>query len=229
MLSYLEYGIFEVFQETHFNHHNTYLTKKDPDKNYYNYKKNYFKNSNKIKLILNIFLKSFPFFNFREKILRCFSFSFLNNDQINKNQKLPKFSLFKLLSLHLLLYLFIFKLSGQYQYFLYWMLPSFFISRFLSNLRITAEHGGKKEKLHASPFSARTTFNCNNNIFLNLEKTILSPYGFNFHHEHHICPYLPFVILEQVHRKLVKLNYYNLNKDKDILNSSYSNFYFKNE
>ena len=107
-------------------------------------------------------------------------------------------------------------IGDWWHYFAFWLAPMFVLSRFLSGLRMYGEHAGLALEATARNqdqiYAARTTVAgvpwWRQPSWL-IEKFLLGPFNFNYHHEHHIMQQLPHHHLPRVHRALVDIGYYD--------------------
>jgi len=107
-------------------------------------------------------------------------------------------------------------IGAWWHYFVFWLAPMFVLSRFFSGLRMYGEHAGLALDAGAHNrdqiYAARTTAASGpwwTQPFWLIEKFLLGPFNFNYHHEHHIMQHLPHHHLPKVHRALLAVGYYD--------------------
>ena len=102
--------------------------------------------------------------------------------------------------------------AGILAYPIYWVMPLVLIAGPLLRARTICEHAGLIERFEFGKDRqlrfARTHASSGSCWFL-LQRVILSPFNFNFHHEHHSLPTVPYYQLPRLHAALRNIGYYS--------------------
>jgi len=99
-------------------------------------------------------------------------------------------------------------------YFLFWILPLPLVAGNLSGLRTFLEHsdlGRENPKAEEQFLTVRTTFDDSEGLVGLGSRTIcwiIAPFNFNYHHEHHILPFVPYTHLPKLHKILSAHSHY---------------------
>jgi fatty acid desaturase len=115
-------------------------------------------------------------------------------------------------------------LYAWWAYFAFWFLPLLIFPGLLNGIRMYGEHAGlRDDSLTFQIFRARST-NTSASVWRSplarIECFIFGAFHFNFHHEHHLFPQLPYHRLPELHRRLQASGYFDA--DPRILSPSYS-------
>ncbi|MEM1113479.1 MAG: fatty acid desaturase family protein [Pseudomonadota bacterium] len=92
-----------------------------------------------------------------------------------------------------------------------WFLPMFTLTMYLLILRVVAEHqtldyARQGEDRADQDFDAPLVRTISGGL---IGRFLLGPMNFNYHHEHHLAPGIPYANLPQLHRRLKELGYYD--------------------
>ncbi|QDO96348.1 hypothetical protein FNB15_03215 [Ferrovibrio terrae] len=90
-------------------------------------------------------------------------------------------------------------------YFAFWILPLVVIPGILNRTRSVGEHGGLIDAGRSEAEFSRTNAGGIFNIF---ERAFLAPFNFNYHHEHHLFPQVPYYLLPSLHREFMANSHY---------------------
>jgi fatty acid desaturase len=203
-------------KRTHMHHHKMFgLNVLDPDYPDYIITPN---QNNFFFFIISIFLR--PFFkqlglskskNFHSlnETGRCKSFSYITTIIVTQS---------------LLFFSFLFITDFWWSYFLFWIAPLPIVPSILTRLRTMGEHGGLTEEnpnVYKQFLYARTNKEDRNGLYQLrswIECFFLAPYNFNYHHEHHLRPGIPYNNLPHIHKILKESGHYDRHP-KNISNS----------
>lgn len=124
------------------------------------------------------------------------------------------FFILRVICCQLVLALIYFKVLGPVAYILYWILPLPLVAGNLSGLRTFLEHadlGRENPRAEEQFLTVRTTCNDSKGLAGLGFKTvcwIIAPFNFNYHHEHHILPFVPYTHLPKLHKILSAHSHY---------------------
>ena len=120
----------------------------------------------------------------------------------------------------------LFGLTGHWWgYFAFWLLPLMTIAGPLTRLRTFCEHAGmnpERPSRHDQIFYTRSTLEERGGLpglYARLERFVIAPFHFNYHHEHHLLPQVPYRYLPEVHRMLRESGHYG--RHPELLSPSY--------
>jgi len=205
------------YRNHHMEHHRMYGLDIDPDYMNYNYDLKKYKNSI-FKFMLYECLGIFAFKRFINKTLRLNKSKKSKNDE--KNRILAIIS--KLVLTHIIIIITLHKYSIWQYYFFFYLLPIITLSTLFNRVRLLCEHGGfTYNNITKSNQIEITRTHYSNSILFFLEKTLFSPFNFNFHFEHHLFPGVPRNYLKYIHQKISKRNIF------EYLNHNFSESYLK--
>ncbi len=94
-----------------------------------------------------------------------------------------------------------------YLYFLLWGLPLFAVGMLIVNLRTAVEHQPSSDVCDVGLVKVPAVTRCVRAGFL--ERFLIAPVGFHYHHEHHLTPGIPFHKLPELRRTLQSRGYYD--------------------
>jgi fatty acid desaturase len=110
-----------------------------------------------------------------------------------------------------------------------WVASLASIPGFLMHVRLVFEHSGlivDEEPLVDQRLGARTHVRPNTiigGLFFDVFRIIVSPFSFNYHHEHHLLMTIPYYNLWKFNKLLIQSGYY-ANKSDNTSNSYYKTF-----
>ena len=107
-------------------------------------------------------------------------------------------------------------LATWWAYFVFWFIPMLLFVGLFNKLRVFGEHGGLVGHGPKERVLSRTTFSNAGGIkeiFHRIERFVLSPLNFNYHHEHHLMPAIPYTSLPFIHQALLNAGYFEFNQD----------------
>lgn len=203
---------FDSVKRHHLSHHQLYGREADPDRAEYIFDP---PPRGTIEVIWRIFKRSFALTNLGEKIERN-----LWRRKAAAAATVRPAGEFGALTIMAVaqagIFLIYWAIGSWWHYFVFWLAPMFVLSRFFSGLRMYGEHAGLALDADVSGrdqiYAARTTVAAGpwwRNPSWLIEKFLLGPFNFNYHHEHHIMQHLPHHHLPKVHRALIAVGYYD--------------------
>ncbi|HVR65328.1 MAG TPA: fatty acid desaturase [Verrucomicrobiae bacterium] len=203
---------FDSVKKHHLSHHQLYGRETDPDRAEYMFDP---PAGSTAELIWRIFKRSFALTNLGEKIER--NLWQRKTPSTAAVKPAGEFGALTVMALaQSIVFLLYWSLGIWWQYFAFWLAPMFVLSRFLSGLRMYGEHAGlalgatsrNQEQIYAARTTAASMPWWRQPSWL-IEKFLLGPFNFNYHHEHHIMQQLPHHHLPRVHRALLEIGYYD--------------------
>jgi fatty acid desaturase len=203
---------FDSVKKHHLSHHQLYGRETDPDRAEYILEP---PARGTAELIWRIFKRSFALTNLGEKIER----NLWRRKAPATAAVKPAGELGALTGMAVAqscVFLIYWAIGGWWHYFVFWLAPMFVLSRFFSGLRMYGEHAGLAlddgTRGADQIYAARTTV-ANRPWWQQpswlIEKFLLGPFNFNYHHEHHVMQHLPHHHLPKVHRALLEIGYYD--------------------
>jgi fatty acid desaturase len=203
---------FDSVKKHHLSHHQLYGRESDPDRAEYVFDP---PPGSTAELIWHIFKRSFALTNLGEKIER--NLWRRKTAAVAAAKPSNEFgALTVMATAQSCVFAFYWAIGDWWHYFVFWLAPMFVLSRFFSGLRMYGEHAGLALEATARNqdqiYAARTTVASApwwQQPSWPIEKFLLGPFNFNYHHEHHIMQHLPHHHLPQVHRALVEIGYYD--------------------
>lgn len=203
---------FDSVKKHHLSHHQLYGRETDPDRAEYMFDP---PAGSTAELIWRIFKRSFALTNLGEKIER--NLWRRKTPSTAAVKPAGEFGALTVMALaQSIVFLLYWALGIWWQYFAFWLAPMFVLSRFLSGLRMYGEHAGlalgatsrNQDQIYAARTTAASLPWWRQPSWL-IEKFLLGPFNFNYHHEHHIMQQLPHHHLPRVHRALLAIGYYD--------------------
>jgi fatty acid desaturase len=202
---------FDSVKKHHLSHHQLYGRESDPDRAEYVFDP---PAGSTAETIWRIFKRSFALTNLGEKIERnLWRRKTAATAAVKPASELGALTIMAVTQS--CVFIIYWAIGEWWHYFAFWQAPMFILSRFLSGLRMYGEHAGLALEATARNqdqiYAARTTVAgapWRRQPSWLIEKFLLGPFNFNYHHEHHIMQQLPHHHLPRVHRALVEIGYY---------------------
>ena len=203
---------FDSVKKHHLSHHQLYGRESDPDRAEYMFDP---PADSTAELIWRIFKRSFALTNLGEKIER--NLWRRKTAATTAAKPANEFGALTVMAVTQgCVFVLYWAIGDWWHYFAFWLAPMFVLSRFLSGLRMYGEHAGlalaatarNQDQIYAARTTVASVPWWRQPSWL-IEKFLLGPFNFNYHHEHHIMQHLPHHHLPRVHRALVEIGYYD--------------------
>lgn len=190
---------FKGFKSTHLLHHRHLMKDSDPDwqaqKHEYEY--HFPKKTSQLFIIFLRDISGLGTYRFLKII-----FHYSKEDE--KKNKSEPFDLRSLITpaFFLSILLICFFCGVLFEFFIYWIVPSFTWLKWVTYLRALGEHHGLTYDINDEQTKSRTT------LVGWFGKTFVAPHKINYHIEHHLYPSIPSYKLKKLHQELMKKEQY---------------------